>query len=163
MQRKSHGNLTSACIYWTSLTRNSASAFCSSFLRILWTSAAHVSFNSVLKLRAVKSMSPSGRYVLSGTDPNATTYHHIQTPPYYINRNKHDYHSTHGTGQTGRPKILNSTFQQTWTYRSRNAYKCLRRSLTGWGLKICCKWYNSHHLLSVRALFQKHELQHIRM
>lgn len=50
-------------------------------------------------------MSPSGRYVLSGTDPNATTYHHI-TPPYYTDRKKHDFHLKDGTMETSQPKIL---------------------------------------------------------
>ncbi len=64
---------TSAWMSCTSFTRNSESLFCSAFSRILCTSSAHVSFCTWFRLNAVKSMSPSGRYVFSGTEPKVTT------------------------------------------------------------------------------------------
>lgn len=52
---------TSAWMYWTSLTRNSAFSFFSSFSSMSRTWCAHVSFRFWFLLNAVKSISPSGK------------------------------------------------------------------------------------------------------
>jgi hypothetical protein len=55
------------------LTSNSASLLSSSDSRTARTSFARFSSDHV-EPNAVKSISPSGRYVFSGTDPNGKTY-----------------------------------------------------------------------------------------
>jgi hypothetical protein len=60
-------------MYWTSLTSNSESFLCPSAFRIAHTSFARFS-SEIAGPNAVKSISPSGRYVFNGTDPNGKTY-----------------------------------------------------------------------------------------
>lgn len=68
---------TSAGTYWTSLTSNSESFLRSSDFRIVHTSFARFS-SEIAGPNNVRSISPSGRYVFNGTDPNGKTYFHKQ-------------------------------------------------------------------------------------